>query len=89
MFLVFSDEAGVCSVNELRGGQYRADIVREVYRVRLGPLSRDFECNVTVIGHVKPCNLVDRCKGIGKIYHIHFCYSLCNWKRLLLPDYTR
>jgi len=60
--------------------------VREVYRVSG---HRDFECNVTVSGHVKPYNLVDRCEGIGEIYYIHFCYSLCNWKRLLLPDYTR
>ena len=48
--------------------------MREVYRVSG---SKGFECDVTVIGHVKPCNLVDRCKGIGELSRIHLCLLLC------------
>jgi hypothetical protein len=73
MFHLFSDKVGVCSVNTLRGDLYRADIVREVYRVSG---SKSFECNVTVTGHVKPYSLVDRCKGIGEHCRIPLCLLL-------------
>ena len=48
--------------------------MREVYRVSG---SKGFECDVTVIGHVKPYNLVGRCKGIGELCRIHLCLLLC------------